>query len=57
MALRGAGKGALLMAEEFALNQLCGDRGTVERNEWAGGTRTFLVQRAATSSLPVPVSP
>src|SRR5580698_7977619 len=43
VALSGAGEGALLMAEELALDQLCGHSSAVERDEWAVRSRTSLM--------------
>ena len=54
----GAGEGALLVAEELALEQALGDRGAVDRDERprrAARLRSWMAR--ATSSLPVPVSP
>ncbi len=42
----GAGEGAALVAEEFALEQSLGKRGTVHRHEGLGGARTAAVNGA-----------
>ena len=41
----GAGEGALLVAEELALEQGLGQRGAVHGDEWAPRARTILVDR------------
>ena len=43
----GAGEGALLVAEELALEQVGGDRGAVHRDERLVGARRARVQQAA----------
>jgi hypothetical protein len=57
VALRRAGEGAFLVAEELALNQLRGNGRAVERHERAAARWLFSCSVRATSSLPVPVSP
>src|SRR5579871_4574289 len=44
--LRRAGEGALLMTEEFALDQLSWHCGAVERHEGSAGTMALFMQRA-----------
>ena len=54
----GAGEGALLVAEELALDQRLGERRAVDRARAACRARRCGAWMArATSSLPVPVSP
>ena len=54
----GAGEGALLVAEQLALEQLLGDRGAVDRDERAFARAASLAWTwRASTSLPVPLSP
>ncbi len=54
----GAGEGALLVAEELALDELLGDGGAVDGDEGRARRAAEHAWRArATSSLPVPDSP
>ena len=52
-----AGEGALLVAEQLALEQRLGDRGAVDRHERPSARGLLLWSARATSSLPVPLSP
>ena len=45
------------MAEQLALDQLARDRRHVDRDERPAAARAEIVDRPATSSLPVPDSP
>src|SRR5258708_4388651 len=42
----GAGEGALLVAEEFALEQAFGDRRAIQPDKWAAGPATELVNQS-----------
>ena len=54
----GAGEGASLVAEELALDQALGQRAAVDPDERAARcAREWRCSAAATSSLPVPLSP
>ena len=54
----GSGEGAPLVAEQLALDQALGQRPAVDPDEGAGGARSSGgASAAATSSLPVPLSP
>ena len=50
-ALAGAGKGALLVVEEFALDQFAGDRGHVDGDEGAIAPAPVIMQRAGDEFL------
>ena len=45
------------MAEQLALDEVTGQRRTVERHEGVGARRLLAWMARAISSLPVPVSP
>ncbi len=46
VALGRAGERAFFVAEQFAFDQLGGNGGAIERDEWAAGAVAFFVQRA-----------
>ena len=50
----GAGEGALLVAEELALDQPLGDRGAVDRDQRPGGAPAVRVDRAGDELLAGP---
>jgi hypothetical protein len=54
MPLRRAGERTLLVPEEFALNQLRGNRRAVQRDKRSSARGLFSCRVRATSSLPVP---
>ena len=56
-ALLRAGEGALLVAEQLALDQLAGDRGQLSATNGPCGAGPLSCRTRATSSLPVPDSP
>ena len=55
--LRRAGKRALFVPEELALDQLRGNRRAIQRDKRPAARWLFSCSVRATSSLPVPVSP
>src|SRR5689334_17713092 len=44
LALMGAGKGPLLVTKQFGLDQMFGNRATVDRHEWLAVTLGLLMQ-------------
>ena len=53
----GPGEGALLVPEQLAQQQRLDERGAVDGDQRARGAVAGAVERRATSSLPVPLSP